>query len=289
MKLRDEHIGFLFTLPAFSIMILLTFYPILHTLYLSFNEMSRETGFRMVFIGLENFFKVFNDSLYRTAFINTLLFVLGATALEVALGLLLALVLSTEFRGKKYVTGLILLPMMLPTVVICSFWRIMYHTELGIINAMLRLLGFGPVNWLGSPSLAMLSLIIVDLWQYTPFTFIILYAGINSIPTSLLEAAQIDGATSLQLLKHIVLPLIKKYILIVAMLRIIDTFRIFDKVFALTGGGPGNATETLSFVIYKNAFRYYNFGYAAAEAVLMLVAVLMIISVYIKILRGGSQ
>ncbi|MCE4612358.1 MAG: sugar ABC transporter permease [Desulfurococcales archaeon] len=279
---RESRDGIFFVLPSLIVLFVLTVYPLAYTLYLSFHEYGRKTSFQAVFVGLENFAEALGDDLFRTAFINTLVFVAGATSLELLVGLGLALLLSSNVRAKRYLVGIILVPMMLPTVVISSFWRIMYHTELGVINAILGAIGLGPVNWLGNPDTAMLSLILVDVWQYSPFSFIVFYAAINSIPVHLIESAKVDGASSYQIFRHIILPSIKKYILIVAMLRIIDTFRIFDKVFALTGGGPGNSTETLSFVIYKEAFRYYNFGYSSAEAVIMLLAVLLIIAAYIR-------
>ena len=288
MRIRNEYIGLLFIAPALFMLLLLAVYPIIDVVFLSLHKVDVFAGFKLIYLGLQNYINAFKDDLFRTAFINTLQFVIGATALEVFLGLLLALVFSIEFRGRNRLVPLIVMPMMLPTVVICSFWRIMYHTEFGVINALLKLIRLPPVNWLGDMRTAMLAIIIVDVWQYTPFAFLVIYAGIQSIPQSVINAALVDGASLPQIARYIVLPLIKRHILIVAMLRVIDTFRIFDKVFALTGGGPGNATEVLSFVIYKNAFRYYEFGYAASQAVIMLVTVLVIITVYLKIVRRGE-
>lgn len=288
MRIRNEYIGLLFIAPALFMLLLLAVYPIIDVVFLSLHKVDVFAGFKLIYLGLQNYINAFKDDLFRTAFINTLQFVIGATALEVFLGLLLALVFSIEFRSRNRLVPLIVMPMMLPTVVICSFWRIMYHTEFGVINALLKLIGLPPVNWLGDMRTAMLAIIIVDVWQYTPFAFLVIYAGIQSIPQSVINAALVDGASLPQIARYIVLPLIKRHILIVAMLRVIDTFRIFDKVFALTGGGPGNATEVLSFVIYKNAFRYYEFGYAASQAVIMLVTVLVIITVYLKIVRRGE-
>ncbi len=288
MRIKDEYLGLMFIAPAAIVFLALAVYPIFDVVFLSLHKVDVYAGFKLIFTGISNYLHLISDDLFRTAFLNTLEFVVGATALEVLLGLFLAVVFSIEFRGREKLVPLIVMPMMLPTIVISSFWRIMYHTEFGIINAMLKLVGLPPVNWLGDVRTAMLSIIIVDVWQYTPFAFLVIYAGIQSIPPSIINAALVDGATLPQITRHIVLPLVKRHILVVAMLRIIDTFRIFDKVFALTGGGPGNATEVLSFVIYKNAFRYYNFGYAAAQAVIMLVSVLAIIIAYIRITRKGE-
>lgn len=288
MRVRDEHIGLVFIAPALLVLLILATYPIIDVVFLSLHKVDVLAGFKLIYLGLQNYINAFSDDIFRTAFINTLQFVIGATALEVFLGLLLAIIFSIEFHGKNKLIPLIVMPMMLPTIVISSFWRIMYHTEFGIINALLKLVGLPPVNWLGDIRTAMLAIIIVDAWQYTPFAFLVIYAGIQSIPPSIINAALVDGASLPQITRYIILPLIKRHILVVAMLRIIDTFRIFDKVFALTGGGPGNATEVLSFIIYKNAFRYYEFGYAASQAVIMLVTVLAIIIVYLKITRRGE-
>jgi len=289
MEVKDEHIGLLFIAPALLVLLALVAYPIIDVILLSLHKVDVLEGFKRTYIGLQNYINALSDSLLHTAFINTLEFVIGATVLEVLLGLLLATIFSIEFRGRDKLVPLIIVPMMLPIIVISSFWRIMYHTEFGIINALLKLVGLPPVNWLGDTHTAMLAIIIVDVWQYTPFAFLIIYAGIQSIPPSIIDAALVDGASLPQIIRHIVLPLVKRYILVVAMLRIIDTFRIFDKVFALTGGGPGSSTEVLSFVIYKNAFRYYEFGYAASQAVIMLATVLAIVTVYLKIARRGEQ
>jgi len=287
LTFNEKFTGFLLLVPALSVMILLTVYPIIYTIYLSFFKVDVGVTVERYFIGFLNYVNSLDDYLFRVSFINTVTFVLGATLLEVLLGLFFALVVMWEFKGRRYVIPIIVLPMMLPTVVICSFWRIMYHTEFGILNALLKLIGFKGVNWLGDPNIAMFSIILVDLWQYTPFVFLILLAGIISIPKEIFEAAEIDGASKLQLLRYIVLPRIKGHIVVVALFRVIDTFRIFDKVFALTGGGPGVSTETLTFTIYKNAFRYYSFGYGAAQAVLMLITVLIIIAIYLKLTFKG--
>lgn len=279
----------MFIAPVAVTLFLLTLYPLLNVIVLSLYEIDVLAGFKASFVGFLNYSNALADELFRVSYINTLKFVLGATALEVALGLLLAVLFSIEFRGRKGLVPLIIVPMMLPTIVISSFWRIMYHTEFGVVNSLLRLVGVGPVNWLGDPGIAMLSIVIVDVWQYTPFAFLVIYAGVQSIHSSLIEAALVDGAGFIQTLRHVVLPLVKRYVLIVAMLRIIDTFRVFDKVFALTGGGPGNSTEVLSFIIYKTGFRYYEFGYAASQAVLMLVSVLAVITLYLKLTRGAGR
>ncbi|RLE56698.1 MAG: sugar ABC transporter permease [Thermoprotei archaeon] len=285
MKLKQHHIGLLLALPAIIVMALLTLYPIIYVFYLSLHKVSFYPKLTFEFVNIANYLSALSNRLFRISFLNTLLFVFGATVSEVALGLVFALIFAWEFYGRKYIAPLVILPMMLPTIVVCSFWRIMLHTEFGVLNAILTACNLPKINWLGDPRVAMWSIVLVDVWQYTPFVFLILYTSILSIPREIYEAAMIDGANRLQLTRYHILPLLKPQIVVVALLRIIDTFRVFDKVYALTAGGPGNATEVLTFVIYKTAFRYYDFGLGSAEAVIMLATVLTIVMLYLYITR----
>jgi multiple sugar transport system permease protein len=176
----------------------------------------------------------------------------------------------------------IIFPMMLSTMVICAIWKTMYHYEIGILNHLLTSVGLPRMGWLINKKMALLSVIIVDVWQWTPFAFIIVQAGLNSVPPELFEAASIDGAGYTTTLFRVVLPILADQILLVFLLRTIDTFRIFDKVYALTQGGPGNATETVSYFIYREGFSFFNLGRASTAAVYTLLVIAMIASFYIR-------
>lgn len=162
----------------------------------------------------------------------------------------------------------------------------MFHFDIGILNSLLTRAGFSAIPWLIDPDFALFSVVLVDMWQWTPFAFIILSAALRTIPPEYLEAAQIDGSGNVGLLRHIIVPLMASHLLTVAMLRTIDTFRLFSKVYALTGGGPGNATETISYFIYREAFRYFNLGRAGAASMIAFGIIALVACIYIpRLLR----
>ena len=182
----------------------------------------------------------------------------------------------------------LLVPMMLPSVVVGVVWRLMLNPDFGAINGTLRRIGLNTASltWTASPKLAMLSVIAVDVWQWTPFVFLVLLAGLQAIPEEPYEAALIDGSSPRQTFWHVTLPLLKPSILIVLLLRTMDLLRVFDQIFILTEGGPGFATETISLYIYRTAFRFFDFGYAAAMSFVLLALTNVISVIYIKFLQA---
>lgn len=285
---RRKYSYFLFLLPALILIVFLTVYPLARVFYLSFY---RYNPIRRVerFVGFANYLRLFSDRFFLTGLKNTFLFSVGATVTEVLLGLGLALMFNVKFRGRKLFLPLVIFPMMFSTMVICAIWRSMYHYDYGIFNYALRSLGFEPVKWLINKDLALWSVVLVDIWQWTPMAFLILLAGLQSIPGELYEAARVDGATGTRLFRHITLPLLRNHIFLALLLRSIDTFKIFDKVYALTGGGPGTATETISFYIYRQGFTYFNMGRASAAAVVMFLAVSAVSLIYIRQVWRGEK
>ena len=172
--------------------------------------------------------------------------------------------------------------MMISTMVICSIWKTLYHYDIGLFNYILKSIGLHSVGWLINPKMALFSVIIVDIWQWTPFAFIILQAGLNTIPGEIFEAASIDGANYYKTIKLITLPILFNQILLVILLRTIDTFRIFGKVYALTQGGPGNATETVTYYVYREGFTYFNLGRASTASIYILIVISLISVLYIR-------
>ena len=288
-RARSRIAGAAFLLPALVLIVFLTIFPIFYNIYLSLHRTKIRVGvIEYIYVGLRNFQRIFSDRLFAVALLNTLYFMVAASAIEVALGLGMALVLRSRFRGRDTVVGVMLIPMMLPTIVVTAFWKTLLHAEYGAINSILASLGLSPVNWLGDPLVAMPSIILVDVWQYTPFVFLLIYAGFHTVPREVVEAAMVDGAGPLQLLFSIELQYVKPHILVAMLLRLIDTFRLFDKVYALTGGGPGLATESLTLMVYRQAFSYMRFGYGAALALVMLAIISVVIAIYLKISGGGG-
>lgn len=268
-------------LPALLVILFLTVYPVINTITLSFfkyNYLSDDKAF----IGLKNFLTIGKDTVFQTAFLNTILFAAVATVCEVGLGIFLALMFYGEFRGKRAFMITVIFPMMVSTMVICAVWKVLYHYDIGLFNYILRSLGLKPVGWLIDQTKALFSIILVDIWQWTPFAFLVMQAGLSSIPKEVFEASSIDGAGYLRNLFSITLPILSSQILLVIMLRTIDTFRIFGKVYALTQGGPGNSTETVSYYIYREGFSYFNLGRASASALYVLAVISLIAAFYIK-------
>lgn len=268
-------------LPAFVVVLFLTVYPVVNTIYLSFFDYNYLAD-EKTFIGLENFRKIGGDTVFRTAYGNTVLFAALATIAETLLGIVLALLFHGDFPGRRPTMITIIFPMMISTMVVCAVWRILYHYDAGLLNYLLRSMNLEPVGWLIDKRKALLSVVLVDIWQWTPFAFLVIQAGLNALPRSVFEAADIDGAGYFQKLFGVTLPMIASQILLVVMLRTIDTFRLFGKVYALTGGGPGNATETVSYYIYREGFSYFNLGRAAASAMFVLIGIALIAAVYIR-------
>lgn len=277
----ERHFNLLLLLPALSVIVFLTVYPVVNVFWLSLHKYNYLEGTK-TFVGLGNYLRLLGDKFFLQGLKNTFLFSTSATIAEVLLGLGLALLFNVEFRGRKLLLPIIIFPMMLSTMVVCAIWRSMYHYDYGILNHFLSLIGIGRVKWLIDPKLALWSVVLVDIWQWTPMAFLILLAGLQSIPKELYEAARVDGATGLKLFRHVTLPLLHNHLMLALLLRSIDTFKVFDKVYALTGGGPGAATETISFYIYREGFKYFNMGRASTAAVVMFLAVGIVTAFYIR-------
>jgi multiple sugar transport system permease protein len=267
--------------PALAVMVLLTVYPILNVAVTSFQNYNYLTGVRR-WTGIGNYVDILRDKVFLRAFLNTILYCLGTTVCEVGFGTILALVFFGEFRGKSGFMIMAIFPMMLSTMVVCAVWKTLYHYDIGLFNYVLNSLGLGKVGWLIDKDKALLSLAIVDIWQWTPFAFIVMQAGLSSVPTEIFEASMIDGANYRQTVFRVTLPILKDQIFLLLLLRAIDTFKIFAKVMALTRGGPGNATETTSFFIYREAFSYFKLGRSSAASVITLATVALASVYYLR-------
>jgi len=219
---------------------------------------------------------------------HTFVYATAALILEFSIGLGLALLLNSQIRGRGFFRATLLVPMMLPAVVVGVVWRLMLNPNFGAINGTLKNFGLNTesLTWTASPRLAMLSVIAVDVWQWTPFVFLVLLAGLQAIPQEPYEAALIDGSSRWQTFRYVTLPLLKPAILIALLLRTMDLLRVFDQIFILTEGGPGFATETISLYIYRAAFRFFDFGYAAAMSFVLLILTNVISALYIRLLQN---
>jgi len=280
----EKNIHWLMLAPAMVILVGLIVYPFLMSLQYSFSDVDLLGGeTTLKFIGLDNFQRALTrDSTLKAAAGNTITFVFWTVVLEMLCGLGLAMLLNSNIRGRRILVSFFLIPLVIPPIVIALSWKMMYDYGWGVINHLLMAVGLEPVFWLSDPQIALYAIIFTDVWHLTPFVMLIFLAGLQSLPTEPYEAAEIDGANNWQTFRDITLPLLRPTILVVLLLRTIDGAKVFDKVFVMTGGGPGTATETLTTHIFRSAFRGLDLGYAAAVS-FMLLAVLAILSViYIR-------
>lgn len=287
--MRRTRTSVLLILPAAALLALLTLYPLGRGLLLSSFDTSY--GFEGArFVGAGNYETLLSDRFFRRAIRNTVTFTLLATASEVAFGLGLALLVNRPFPGRRIVVPLLVAPFVLSTMVVTAIFSAWFHFDYGYLNNLLRAAGFDGMPWLFDPGLALYSLVLVDLWQTTPIVFLILLAGLQSIDREVYEAARMDGAGPGFVLVTITLPLVLPHLLLAALLRSIESFKIFDKVFALTGGGPGIATETLSMFLYRQGFRDFEIGLASATAMLMVAIAALLAALYAaRLLRSGRD
>ncbi|QIA65520.1 ABC transporter permease subunit [Vibrio astriarenae] len=280
---------FLLLLPALFILGMLTVYPIISVVYNAFGDVDYVNK-AYQFIGLENFIELFYDFFFIAAIKNTFTFTVVASLSQVGLGLWLALLFHRQFPGRRFALPIIIYPMMLSTLVCSSIWRSWYHYDFGLLNALLISVGLPAQEWLFDPNIALYAIALVDTWQWTPMAFLIILAGLQSIPKDIGEAAMVDGANGWRSFVYITFPLIQKQLMLALLLRSIDTFKLFDKVYVMTGGGPGNSTETLSMFVYKYGFRFFNLGMASAAALVMLSISLAMTIVYArKALKGATS
>lgn len=279
----ERTLPFLLLAPTMLVLLALSIYPLIYAV-----RVSLQTGAgASARWSLENFSRLFSDSFFLSALLHTLAYALMALTCELLLGLGLALLLNHEMRARSLFRAGLLVPMMLPPVVVGVVWRLALNPNFGAINGTLKSFGVNTesLTWTASPRLAFLSVVAVDVWQWTPFVFLILLAGLQAIPQEPYEAARMDGSSAWQTFRFITLPLLKPAILIVLLLRTMDLLRVFDQIFILTEGGPGFATETVSLYIYRAAFRFGNFGYAAAMSFVLLAVTNAISLVYIRLLQ----
>ena len=269
------------TLPALFILLCLSLFPILYLLFYSFTDFRLLGKTHPSFIGFQNYARILRDPYFLQSLRNTVLFTVLAVLSETILGLLMALLINGVRFGAKVLRILVLLPTLLPGVTAALTWQLMLSNNYGVINKMLAALGAAPVNWLMETRTAFYAILFIDIWQFSPFAFLLLYAALQTVPESQYEAAQMDGAGSLQQFFYVTLPNIRPALLLTAMLRTIDTFRLFDKVNILTKGGPANSTATITQYIYLNGIRSLKIGYGGAASILMTVFVLALSFLYL--------
>jgi multiple sugar transport system permease protein len=281
--IKTKESGTAFLLPALVLLAGITIYPIIYVVYLSLHKKLLIFDISK-FTGLENYAFLVQDDRFWNALKNTFYFTAVSVTLELLLGLAIALLINRAFSLKGLIRAAVLIPWAIPTVVSARMWEWMYNTDFGVLNYLLGI----KINWLGSPFWALHAAIIMDVWKATPFVVILLTAGLQVIPLELYQAAQLDGAGNWALFRRVTLPLLKPVIMVVLIFRTLDAFRIFDAIYVLTGGGPANATETLSIYAYKVLFQTLQFGYGSTLSVMVFLCTGCISILYIKLLSSSK-
>jgi multiple sugar transport system permease protein len=294
IRRREQRTGWLLTIPALLVLLLVYGYPIISAFVMSLFTENLSTNLEPVFTGFSNFSRMAQDGRFWQSLWNTAIFTVFSLIVELVLGMIIALTLDQAFRGRGWVRTISILPWALPTALIALAWRWIFNGEFGVWNDILLRLQIisDPVNWLGDPNWAMVGAIAADVWKTTSFVSILLLAGLQSIPQDLYEAHAIDGASPWQSFRQITLPLIAPQILIAMLFRFAQAFGIFDLIQVMTGGGPGGATEMVSLYIYATVMRYLDFGYGAALVVvtfLVLIAVVALAGLYLSRLRASTE
>jgi ABC-type sugar transport system permease subunit len=286
----DYRLGYLFVTPIALAVLALVAYPFCYAVYLSMTH--KLVGLPPVFVGLENYVRLYEDGFFRRAVYNSFMFTFGSVGFKLVLGMLMALVLMSKIRWRSFWTGLLLIPWVAPTVVSALNFLWIFDGSLGVLNYLLvkvfRILPQG-VGWLSEPGTAMASVIAVNVWRGFPFFGISFLAGMKAIPGELYEAAAVDGASALQRFRHVTLPGIKNIAIIVVLLSTIWTFNDFGIVYILTKGGPGGSTMVMPVLTYETAFGAQRLGEAIAVALYLLPGLALTIVVLARYMRKGRK
>lgn len=273
--------GYAFLAPALIVLLVVIAIPLIFSLIISFtkwNFLNPEST--PVFNGIQNFIKTLTDPNDLFSAKITGIFVLASVSAQMIFGIIIALILNRNFKGSRIVTSAIILPFMTAEVVVALCWRYMLQIDYGIINYLLKLIGISPQVWMDQTH-ALFSIIVIDVWQHTPFVTLIALAALTSVRQELVEAAKVDGASYLQRFFHIVLPSIKPQLLVALIFRTTFAIRVFTQPWVLTGGGPANQTMVLGIDIYRKAFRYYDMGMASSLSWILILVTFVIIFIYL--------
>lgn len=286
----DRHARVLFLAPAVLYLLLLSVYPFVYSLYLSGTNRNLARAGTGDYIGAANYAGLTQSSLFQTSLANTAVVTVGSIAIELVMGFLVAraFFVIRDRRGIGSFRTLFIIPMMVTPVVVGLLWTYILNPTLGITNYLLTSLGLPAYSGFASSSTALLSVVLVNAWQWTPFLMLLAFAGLSSVSPDQREAAAIDGAGLWAMIRYIELPSIRPLLLIGVMFRVIDNFRLFDIVYATTRGGPGDSTEVISMFAYRHMFQFFNVGFASAVAVVILALGVVLANILYRYLRRAE-
>ncbi len=283
---RSRLTPLLMVLPAVAVLLAITVFPLVYTLRLTVLSWELTTGFPPQFVGLQNFARVlFQDPRFWNALMNTGILVGIGVGFQTVIGTGLALELNQLGRSRPFFLSLLLIPVMIAPVIAGFQFRMIYNDQFGPLNYLLDLMTGGRFRgyaWLADPHVALGAVMFTDVWQWTPFMTLVVLAGLQSMPGELLEAAEVDGASGPQRLWRITLPLLLPVIVVGILVRVMDTFKLFDIVYQLTGGGPGSVTETIAYYTYLQGFKFFSLGYTSAMAFIQLIVITIVAQIFLR-------
>ena len=279
-----RRLPYIFIFPTLALLLFLAFFPLIWSLGLSFYKYSvmNVYGEPIRFIGLQNYIKALSDTYVWSRWVTTAEFVVAAVSLEFIVGFTLAYLLSENFKGRRVILTLLLIPMMLAPAAVGFFWRFMLDESFGIFNYFTYALFGVRIPWFTSFEYAMLSIIIVDVWQWSPFMMLVILSGMLAVPKHLYEASRIDRASGWMKFRYITLPTIKPILAIALLFRTVDAFKLFDIAFIMTSGGPGTTTEVFSLHLFRTVFLYFLTGEGCALSYIFMVVIIILVNIYLR-------
>ncbi len=289
-RFADRHFKYLSILPMILLLLGLSVYPLVRLVELSFAKVSVAGGRQVVeWIGLANYGDAAKDAVFLLAFSNTAKYAFASVCLEVLCSFTLAMMVNSLRRGNTFYRTVFLLPFLIPPIVNGTMWKLLYDGQFGLINMTLKSFGLNPQNWLSAAGPAFNAVVATSLWQWVGYTFLLFSAGLQMIPESVLEAAEIDGARFFRRTTRIIIPMLKETLLVILMFRSIHAFKVFDLFYVLTGGGPGNSTEILNTYIQKVFMTERRIGYGSALSVVCIVIIGAFAFLFRKAIASGGE
>ena len=276
--------------PAVGVFVLLSLLPVANLIAMSVHEIRWQDGHSVwTFIGASHYARLLDDGLLKKGFFNTLIFSILGVTIQIVLGFLLAWGVSRISSGRVMYRTIFILPILVPGILIGAIWKLMLNYDFGLVNGLIGLMGVQPIDWLGMASLALPSVILVDIWHWTPFCFLLLLAGFESLPQELHEAALVDGVNAWTELRYIYIPIMTPVIVVTFLFRFMTSLKVFDEIYLLTGGGPGSSSEVISYTIYRTFFTQDQMGYGSAMSVAVLFAIALMMVLGFSMSRYKGQ
>ena len=278
-----------FMLPSLIALILVLAVPLVYSLVTSFFDTNLKYSGLGEFVGLQNYIEILKDTYFIDSVVTTVKFTVFVVVIEFLVGLAIALLLNNIQKGRNFFFTIIIVPMMITPIAVGLIWRLLLHSDLGIVNYMLSLIGISGRAWLADANIALQTVMFIDIWQNVPYMVLVILAGLVTLPTEPYEAAAIDGASRIQSFFQLTVPMMIPTFSVVLLLRTITALKTYDLIFVLTRGGPGTTTEVISYHIYQQAFRYLEIGKASAMSYLLLLMIVPVAFMFIKISRNRTN